>query len=64
MGILKTGAGDYANKMPDQEELEKELSEYLSKKYGYRIKVVSPMLASQQKESTEGPKSGDFGYSL
>jgi endopeptidase Clp ATP-binding regulatory subunit ClpX len=31
---------------PDQETLEKELSEYLSKKYGYRIKVISPMMAA------------------
>ncbi len=31
---------------PDQETLEKELSDYLSKKYGYRIKVISPMMAA------------------
>jgi ATP-dependent Clp protease ATP-binding subunit ClpX len=50
---------DEPPKMPDQEELEKELSDYLSKKYGYRIKVVSPMLASQPREAGEGPaKSG------
>ncbi len=35
-------------KVPDQDELEKELSEYLSKKYGYRIKVISPMMMPQQ----------------
>jgi ATP-dependent Clp protease ATP-binding subunit ClpX len=29
-------------KIPDQKELEKELSDYLSKKYGNRIKVISP----------------------
>ena len=33
----KTRAGN----IPDQKELEKELSEYLSKKYGNRIKIVS-----------------------
>jgi endopeptidase Clp ATP-binding regulatory subunit ClpX len=32
---------------PDQETLEKELSDYLSKKYGYRIKVISPMMAPE-----------------
>lgn len=37
-------------KFPDHEELEKELSEYLSKKYGYRIKVISPMVMPQAKE--------------
>ncbi|MFP3867202.1 MAG: AAA family ATPase [Desulfobacteraceae bacterium] len=32
------------NKFPDQKELEKELSDYLSKKYGDRIKIVSPFI--------------------
>ena len=32
---------------PDQETLEKELSDYLSRKYGYRIKVISPMMAAE-----------------
>ena len=42
-------------KVPDQKELEKELSDYLSKKYGARIKVVSPlMLPKGAEESTEG----------
>ncbi len=39
---------DEPPKFPDQEALEKELSDYLSKKYGYRIKVISPMAASAQ----------------
>lgn len=42
---------DDSFKLPDQEQLEKELSEYLSKKYGYRIKVVSPMMLSQPDDS-------------
>jgi len=33
-----------ASKIPNQKELEKELSEYLSKKYGNRVKVVSPFV--------------------
>jgi endopeptidase Clp ATP-binding regulatory subunit ClpX len=40
-------------KLPDQKELEKELSDYLSKKYGGRIKIVSPLMvprAAQQEE--------------
>ncbi|MDR3557197.1 MAG: AAA family ATPase [Syntrophobacteraceae bacterium] len=40
---------------PDQETLEKELSDYLSKKYGYRIKVISPMMAT---EHTQEPGDG------
>ena len=31
-------------KVPGQKELEKELSDYLSKKYGARIKIVSPLM--------------------
>src|SRR4030042_3903646 len=31
-------------KVPDQKELEKELNEYLGKKYGDRIRLVVPML--------------------
>jgi endopeptidase Clp ATP-binding regulatory subunit ClpX len=30
--------------IPDQKELERELSEYLSKKYGDRVKIVSPFV--------------------
>lgn len=41
---------------PNQETLEKELSDYLSKKYGYRIKVVSPMMTAQAKDSQESGK--------
>jgi len=35
---------DSTGKLPDQKELEKELSEYLSKKYGDRIKIISPFV--------------------
>lgn len=50
---------DEPPKFPDQEALEKELSDYLSKKYGYRIKVISPMMSAPQKETQEtGTKSG------
>ncbi len=31
-------------KLPNQKELEKELGDYLSKKYGDRIKIISPFL--------------------
>ncbi len=44
---------DEPPKFPDQEALEKELSDYLSKKYGYRIKVISPMMSAPQKETQE-----------
>ncbi len=47
-------------KVPDQKELEKELSDYLSKKYGARIKIVSPLMLPKaggqkgEKEATSG----------
>jgi len=47
---------DEPPKIPDQETLEKELSDYLSKKYGYRIKVISPMMATQSREPEERPE--------
>jgi ATP-dependent protease Clp ATPase subunit len=50
---------DDLTKLPNQQQLEKELSEYLSQKYGYRIKVVSSMTGSQTKISAEGQKKQD-----
>ncbi len=44
---------DESHKIPDQEDLEKELSDYLSKKYGARIKVISPMMMPQARETDE-----------
>lgn len=48
-------------KFPEQEELERELSDYLSKKYGYRIKVMSPMMMPLSKESQEPPRNTPGG---
>ena len=41
-----------SEKLPNQQELEKELSEYLSKKYGNRIKIISPFLFPKGKEDS------------
>jgi endopeptidase Clp ATP-binding regulatory subunit ClpX len=44
-------------KVPDQKELEKELNEYLGKKYGDRVKLVVPMLfprADRDKTGKDG----------
>lgn len=46
-------------KFPDQKELEKELSEYLSKKYGNRIKIISPVLFPKEQESLFGEDGDD-----
>jgi endopeptidase Clp ATP-binding regulatory subunit ClpX len=54
---------DSDSKVPDQKELEKELNEYLGKKYGDRIRLVVPMLfpkpeteevSKEEKELGEG----------
>jgi ATP-dependent Clp protease ATP-binding subunit ClpX len=52
--------GEGAEKLPNQKELEKELSDYLSKKYGNRIKIISPFIFPKPQEiETEGEKSGE-----
>jgi len=46
-------------KIPNQQELEKELSEYLSKKYGNRVKIISPLVFPKADEtSTEEGRAG------
>ncbi|MBN1276551.1 MAG: AAA family ATPase [Deltaproteobacteria bacterium] len=37
-------------KLPDQKELERELSQYLSKKYGDRVKIISPFVFPRNEE--------------
>ncbi len=51
-----------AGKLPNQQELEKELGEYLSKKYGDRVKIISPFVVPQ-KDTTDpkGKKPEDEG---
>jgi ATP-dependent Clp protease ATP-binding subunit ClpX len=47
-------------RLPSQQELERELSDYLSKKYGNRIKIISPFLFPKgQEEETDEGLSGD-----
>src|SRR4030042_1685018 len=41
---LRVKMKDSDSKVPDQKDLEKELNEYLGKKYGDRIRLVVPML--------------------
>jgi endopeptidase Clp ATP-binding regulatory subunit ClpX len=57
------------SKVPDQKELEKELNEYLGKKYGDRIRLVVPMLfpkpqieevSKEEKELGDGKKKIHF----
>src|SRR4030042_5332182 len=55
--LIKYETGE---KLPNQKELEKELSEYLSKKYGNRIKIISPFVYPKGEEtSTEEGRSDE-----
>src|SRR4030043_2145838 len=60
---------DSDSKIPDQKDLEKELNDYLGKKYGDRIRLVVPMLfpktqteeiSKEEKEPGEGKKKLHF----
>ncbi len=62
---------DSESKIPDQKELERELNEYLGKKYGDRIRLVVPMLFPKpqteevSKEEKElGDKKGKIQFDL
>ncbi len=48
---------DSDSKIPDQKELEKELNEYLGKKYGDRIRLVVPMLFPKAGTGNAGGKA-------
>jgi len=49
-----------SERLPNQQELERELSEYLSKKYGNRIKIISPFLFPKgQEDETDDGLTGD-----
>ncbi|MGQ9645142.1 MAG: AAA family ATPase [Thermodesulfobacteriota bacterium] len=59
-------------KVPDQKELEKELNEYLGKKYGDRIRLVVPMLfpkaqteeVSKEEKEFSGGKKEKINFDL
>ncbi len=62
---------DSDSKVPDQKELEKELNEYLGKKYGDRIRLVVPMLFPKpqteevsKEEKGIGEGKGKFHFDL
>ncbi|MDG4476431.1 AAA family ATPase [Thiovibrio frasassiensis] len=59
---------EYDATLPDQKELEKEIGEYLSKKYGQKVKIISsgllPMSQSEESDSGKPSKAGaaDFHF--
>ena len=54
--------GDKSEKIPNQKELEKELSEYLSKKYGNRVKIISPVVFPKTEEMTHDDDSSENDF--
>lgn len=53
---------DFADsKIPSQKELEKELSEYLSKKYGGKVKIIPPKTTPKPKEGEPRPSKPEEG---
>jgi ATP-dependent Clp protease ATP-binding subunit ClpX len=76
---LSTGLPDIINEKPDktvnlpsQKDLEKEISDYLSEKYGGRIRVVSQMVfpwqvkpdSTDQKKGTDSKKGPKISFNL
>ncbi len=49
---------DHNEKIPDPKELEKEVSEFLAKKFGENVKIVSPMVMTQEATSDQTKKAG------
>ncbi|HIJ37117.1 MAG TPA: AAA domain-containing protein [Deltaproteobacteria bacterium] len=54
MNVAKNEGG----RVPSQQELEKELSDYLAKKYGNRVKIISPFVVPKKDEAGGREQSG------
>jgi endopeptidase Clp ATP-binding regulatory subunit ClpX len=51
-------------KIPNPKELEKEISEFLSKKFGDNVKIVSPMVLTQEAVLDKTKESGKSGKKI
>ena len=49
---------DHNEKIPDPKELEKEISEFLVKKFGENVKIVSPMVMTQEAALDQTKEAG------
>jgi ATP-dependent Clp protease ATP-binding subunit ClpX len=54
----------HSEKLPDPKELEKEISEFLAKKFGDNVKIVSPMVLTQEAVLDNPKGSGKTGKQL
>ncbi|MBI5584098.1 MAG: AAA family ATPase [Deltaproteobacteria bacterium] len=51
-------------KVPNQKELEKELTEYLSKKYGDRVKIITPLVFPKGETEETEPSVSEKGKTM
>ena len=49
---------DHNEKIPNPKELEKEISEFLAKKFGENVKIVSPMVMTQEATVDQTKEAG------
>jgi len=57
-GVFSAEKND-SGKIPNQRELEKELSDYLTKKYGDRVKIISPFVVPKKDAAMTDGQSGE-----
>ena len=55
---------EHNEKIPNPKELEKEISEFLAKKFGNNVKIVSPMVLTQEAILDKTKESGKTGQKL
>ena len=49
---------DHNEKTPDPKELEKEISAFLTKKFGENVKILSPMVMTREATTDETKEAG------
>ncbi len=68
----ESGSGETMSPLPSQEDLEKEIGDYLSKKYGGKVRIVSQMVFPKQlqpagdgtEKETSAQENGGFTFDL
>ncbi|MFP4532912.1 MAG: AAA family ATPase, partial [Desulfobacterales bacterium] len=61
---IETTMREKQQKIPNPREIEKEISDFLSRKYGDQVKIVSPIVMPQEEESGEGDESGKYRHDI
>ena len=53
-----------SEKIPNPREIEKEISDFLNRKYGDQVKIVSPIVMPQEENSGDTDDSGKTGHAI